>query len=693
MGCAALGASGLLACTFALAQGPGEEEGVVVSATRSERKSFDVPVSIDAVSGETLREGQPKVNLSESLGSVPGLVVQNRQNYAQDLQLSIRGFGARSTFGIRGVKLYADGIPATMPDGQGQAANFDLSSAQRIEVMRGPIAALYGNASGGVIQLFTEDGPRQPTGSGDILVGSYGTRRFGLKLGGESSDGLNTTADWSQFHTDGYRDHSSADREQFNGKLKRQIGDDTRLTFVLNSLSQPETQDPLGLTRAQVAANPRQAASAATSFNTRKSIHQEQSGAVAEQRLGAEDLLRANFYIGDRQVRQYQSIPVPSGSSVNTYAGGVVDLRRYYDGTSLNWIHDGGWLGRPLSLTTGLEQEIMHERRRGYDNNSGAMGTLRRDEDDLVTGTNFFTQADWRFVERASATLGVRTTRVAFDSKDYFITGSNPDDSGGIAFTNTSPVAGLTYRVAPEMNLYASAGRGFETPTFAELAYRNGATGLNFDLKPSHSTNYEVGLKGRIADYQRFTLARFETTTRDEIVIDTSIGGRTTFKNASRTSRTGWETSWQAILPAGFDAHVAYTLLDARYAEGFTSGSSLPVPAGNKMPGIPRTSLYAELQWRHLPSGFATALEARNNSKVYVDDQNSDAAESYTVANLRAGFGQKARDWLISETVRIDNLANRNYIGSVIVADSNSRFFEPAPRRNFSFIVSGRLSF
>jgi iron complex outermembrane receptor protein len=406
-------------------------------------------------------------------------------------------------------------------------------------------------------------------------------------------------------------------------------------------------------------------------------------------------LLRANFYFGDRQVRQYQSIPVPSGASaanINTYAGGVVDLERNFGGSSLNWIHDGDMLGRPLSVTTGLEHEILHERRRGYDNIAGTLGALRRDEDDSVTSTNLFTQADWRFDERASATLGARATRVAFSSKDYFITGANPDDSGSIAFTNTSPVAGITYRVAPEMNLYAAAGRGFETPTFAELAYRSGgATGLNFDLKPSRSTNYEVGLKGRIAGHQRVTLARFETATRDEITVDTNSGGRSTFKNAGRTRRTGWETSWQAILPAGFDAHVAYTLLDARYEESFTS-TTVTVPAGNRIPGIPRTSLYAELRWRH-PSGFFAAIEARHNSQVFVDDQNSDAAAAYSIANLRAGFEQKAAGWRISETWRADNLADRNYIGSVIVADSNGRFFEPAPRRNFSFIVSGQLPF
>ncbi len=668
------------------------DEGVVVSATRTERRNLDIPGSIDVVGAETLREGQPKVNLSESLGSVPGLTLQNRQNYAQDLQLSIRGFGARAAFGIRGVKLYADGIPATMPDGQGQAANFNLSTAQRIEVMRGPLAALYGNSSGGVINLFTADGPKRPTLSGDLLLGDYGTWRTGAQAGGESG-ALNYIADWSQFHTDGYRDHSAADRRQFNGKLKWLAGEDTRVTFVINTLYQPKTQDPLGLTAAQAADNPRQAAAPATLFDTRKSVRQEQAGATIEQRLGAGDRLRASLYLGERQVRQYQSIPLAAQSAA-TASGGVVDLERDFGGISLNWIRDGMLAGRPLSFTGGFEQEMMQERRRGFINNFGDLGALKRDEDDRVESTNLFAQADWRFTERASATLGLRRTLVKFDSRDHYIAGTNPDDSGGATFSNTSPVAGLAFRVAPEVSLYASAGRGFETPTFTELAYRRLGTGLNFELKPALSTNAEIGLKGRIGDYQKITLARFDTATRDEIVVDTAAGGRTIYKNAGRTRRTGWEASWQAPLPAGFDARLAYTVIDARYAEAFTSGAAgATVPAGNKLPGVPRTSLYAELQWHHFESGFSAALEARHNSRVYVDDQNSDAAATYTIANLRIGLVQKAGGWRISETLRIDNLTDRAYIGSVIVADGNGRFFEPAPPRALSIVLSARYAF
>ena len=669
------------------------DEGVVVSATRTERRNLEIPGSIDAVGAGTLREGKPKVNLSESLGGVPGLTLQNRQNYAQDLQLSIRGFGARSTFGIRGIKLYTDGIPQTMPDGQGQAANFNLSTAQRIEVMRGPLAALYGNSSGGVINLFTADGPKRPTLSGDLLVGAYGTHRIGMQAGGESG-ALNYIGDWSQFHTDGYRDHSAANRQLFNAKLKWLVGEDTRVTLVGNTIYQPETQDALGLSAAQASANPRQADPSATRFNTKKTVRQEQAGVTVDQRLGADDHLRASIYSGDRQVRQFQAIPVPPPPTLNTYSGGIVDLGTFFDGFSINWIHDGSLLGRPLSVTSGLEREVMQQRRRGFDNNLGGMGALRRDEDDNVTGSNLFAQADWRFIDCASATLGLRRTLVSFDSHDHYITPANSDDTGSVGYSNTSPVAGLAFRLAPEMSLYASAGHGFETPSYSELAYQKTGTGLNLGLKPSLSTNVEIGLKGRIGDDQKVTLARFDTSTRDEIVIDTATGGRTIYKNASRTRRSGWEASWQALLPAGFDARAAYTTLDARYEEAFTSGAnSSLVPVGNRLPGVPRTALYAELQWRHFASGFLAALEARHNSRVYVDDQNSDAAAAYTLANLRLGFEQKAREWRIAETLRIDNLTARTYIGSVIVADSNSRFFEPAPRRNLSLILSARYAF
>ncbi len=682
----------LAACIALLAPWPAaaqEVDGVVVSATRSERKSFDVPVSIDAVGGEALREGQPKVNLSEAMGRVPGLVIQNRNNYAQDLQLSIRGFGARSTFGIRGVRLYADGIPATMPDGAGQAANFDLFSAQRVEVMRGPFASLYGNSAGGVVQIFSEDGPKIPTGTAEVLLGPWGTNRLGLKFGG-TAGAVNYNADWSRFHTDGWRAHSSVNRQQGNAKLKWQAGEDTRVTVVLNTIAQPETQDPLGLTRSQVAADRRQADPTATTFNTSKSIRQTQSGVTVEQRLSRNDTVKASAFMGDRTVRQFLAVPLAAQAAA-TSAGGVVDLDTSFGGLNLIWLHENTLAGRPFNVTGGYEHEQMQQRRRGFLNNNGIMGALKRDEDDTVTSRNLFAQADWRLTERWAASAGLRNTRVSFNARDFFIAAGNPDDSGATKFTNTSPVMGLSYRLQPELNLYASAGRGFETPTFVELAYRTGGSGLNFALKPSRSLTREIGLKGRLLDDHKVSLAYFDTETEDEIVVDTNVGGRSTFKNASRTRRSGWEASWQAVLPANFDALVAWTLLNARYVDPFTSGG--PVAAGSKLPGVPGSTLFGELRWRYPSLGFSSAFEARRNAKVFVDDANSDAAEGYTVMNLRFGFEQKGPGWQVAEYLRIDNLADKKYIGSVIVAEGNRRFFEPALPHSLAIILSARREF
>ncbi|HUF80895.1 MAG TPA: TonB-dependent receptor plug domain-containing protein, partial [Burkholderiales bacterium] len=293
---------------------------VVVSATRVEEESFDLPVSIDRVDRAVIREDKPQVNLSESLGRVPGIVVQNRQNYAQDLQISSRGFGSRSTFGVRGLRLIADGIPATMPDGQGQAATFSLGSADRIEVMRGPFSSLYGNAAGGVIQIFTADGPREPTASGSLYAGSYDTWKLGAQYGGTRGP-LNYLIDASRFRTGGYRDHSEARRDHVNAKLKHDTGGRGVLTVVVNSLEQPETRDPLGLTAAQVAQNRRQAGANALAFDTRKSIVQTQLGFTYGLPVTASDRLEARAYFGDRQVTQHLGIPLFVQTATPTHSG------------------------------------------------------------------------------------------------------------------------------------------------------------------------------------------------------------------------------------------------------------------------------------------------------------------------------------------------------------------------------------
>jgi len=661
-------------------------DGVVVTATRVVQPSLEIPASIDRLYGEELREGRAQVNLSESLGRVPGIVVLNRQNYAQDLQISSRGFGARATFGVRGIRLIADGIPATMPDGQGQAATFDLGTASRIEVLRGPFSSLYGNASGGVINAITEDGAPVPTVEAGWYAGSYDTRRGALKVGGQHGD-FNFLANVSRFESDGYRDHSAVLRDQLHAKARIALDGGTRLTLVATSLRQPDTQDPLGLSAVQVAQNPRQATPQATTFNTRKSVTHEQIGATLEHALSGFTQLQASAWWGTREVEQFLAIPL-AAQSAPTHSGGVVSLDRGFGGGALRLSRDAPLGGRNLRLSVGVEYERMAERRRGFENNNGTAGALKRDEDDVVASTDLYAQAEWKFAERWSAHAGLRASRVEFEATDFFVVGANPDDSGAKNYRASTPVAGVVFRLDPQTSLYANLGRGFETPTFVELAYRNAGTGFNFALQPSRSRHAEVGVKAVQPGLARVSAAVFDVETRDEIVTDQSSGGRTTFRNAGRTQRRGLELGAETLLAGPFEARAAYTRIEAEFREDFGTAA-----AGNRLPGVPESQLYGELAWRHAESGFRAALEVLHRSSVAVNDTNTEFAGAYTVASMVFGLRQQGERWRVTEFLRVDNVVDRTYVGSVVVNDGNARFYEPAPRRSLLLGVQARLQF
>jgi iron complex outermembrane receptor protein len=683
-----------LAAVFApaavLAQ-PVELDPVVVTATRGAARAFDVPASVDTIDASAIRNAQPLVNLSETLVRVPGIVAHNRQNYAQDLQVSSRGFGARAAFGVRGVRLYQDDIPATMPDGQGQTGSFSLLSARRIEVLRGPFSALYGNASGGVIAVFTEEGTERPQAEFVASAGSYDMWTTGLKLSGSAGAGRYVAAA-SRFDTNGYREHSAAVRDLINAKATFDIGSGTKLTLIGSQQTQPDTLDPLGLTRAQWEDDPRQVDPAAINFDTRKTIHQLQGGATIEHAVDSDTTLRATAYAGNRVVRQYLALLGNGPMS----SGGVTDLDRDFGGVDVRGIWRALLAERPLTLTVGAAWDRQDERRRGYVNDFGALGDLRRDEDDVVDAYAAYAQAQWEFLPRWGLTLGMRANDIRFRSTDHYITAQNPDDSGSRDFSRTTPVVGVVFHAADNVNVYASYGEGFETPTFAELAYRNGGSGLNLALDAATSRAFEIGAKAIIGHAHRVNVAAFATRTNDEIVVEANVGGRTTFKNAGRTRRYGAELVWDGDYGGGWTSHVALTYLSAEFADDFVSGT-VTVPSGSKLPGVPPTSAYAELAYAPAAiPGFAVGAELQHEGKIYVNERNSDAAPAYVIGNLRATYTRALAvpsTWLRSALTmnvyaRVNNVFDRKYVGSVIVAETNNRFFEPAPGRNWNAGIS-----
>jgi len=698
--------SALLAAGAALAQTATQVlPPVTVSATRSAADPFDVPASVDVIDADRVHgAGRPEVNLSESVGLVPGVIARDRQNYAQDLQLSIRGFGARSTFGVRGVRMYVDGIPGTMPDGQGQLSHIDLSSAERIEVLRGPFSVLYGNSSGGVLQVFTEAGSTTPTITTNLAIGSDGLVRPAVRASG-STPGLRYTVSANRFSTDGWRDHSAASRDLGNARLDVRQGDDGTWTIVANAVDL-RADDPLGLTRAQFDAAPHSADATALQFDTRKTVRQDQLGVIHERQLARGDRLRLMVYGGQRDTEQFQAIPVAAQGSA-LHPGGVIGLARTYAGTDLRWTTNTEMAGAPLEVVAGLAYDRMREHRLGWQNFSGTTlgveGALRRDEDNVVDNFDPYVQAVWRFAPRWSFTGGVRRSSVRFSSDDHYIAGANGNDSGGVSYGATLPVAALMYEVSPSLHGYAAFGRGFETPTFNELAYRpDGTPGLNFGLRPSHSSNFEVGMKGRSSSQRlrtEWSAALFETGTRDEIVTQTNTGGRSTFQNAGETRRRGAELAWAGRLEPAWQLQLSQSWLDARYRDAFKTCAATPciapnlaVPAGNRIPGTAQSVTAAEISWRP-DRGWQAGAELRRSSRAFVNDTNSDAAPPFTTVALHAGYVFDLRDWTLSAIARVDNVLDKRYAGSVIVNEGNGRFFEPAPGRTWVLKVAGSYRF
>ncbi|EIX9475806.1 TonB-dependent receptor [Klebsiella pneumoniae] len=665
-----------------------DEQTMVVTAAPTTVSELDTPAAVSVVNGDEMRQAAPRVNLSESLGAVPGLQVQNRQNYAQDLQLSIRGFGSRSTYGVRGLRIYVDGIPATMPDGQGQTSNIDIGSVDTIEVLRGPFSALYGNSSGGVINVTSQTGTQPPTVEASSYYGSFGTWHYGMKATGAVGDGshagdVDYTVSTNRFTTHGYRDHSGARKNLANARLGVRINDVSKLTLLLNSVD-IKANDAGGLTDDEWRDNPRQSPRG-DQYNTRKNTRQTQAGLRYERQLSAQDDLSVMMYAGERETTQFQSIP-RAPQLKPSHAGGVIDLTRHYQGIDTRLTHRGELLV-PVTLTAGLDYENMSERRKGYENfvmvngapQYGEQGALRRNERNLMWNVDPYLQTQWQLTDKLSLDAGVRYSSVWFDSNDYYITPGNGDDSGDASYHKWLPAGSLKYALTDAWNVYLSAGRGFETPTINELSYRSdNQSGLNFGLKPSTNDTVEIGSKTRIGN-GLFTAALFQTNTDNEIVVDSSSGGRTSYKNAGKTRRQGMELGLDQQFGESWRLKAAWTWLDATYRTNVCDDASCN---GNRIPGIARNMGYASFGYQP-EQGWYAGSDIRYMSDIMANDENTAKAPSWTVVGLTTGYKWSYGRMDMDLFGRIDNLFDREYVGSVIVNESNGRYYEPAPGRNY----------
>lgn len=677
---------------------------IVIEATRTDRDVMATPASAYYIQQEP-QKGM-NVNLSEVLKGVPGLQLNNRENYAQDLQISMRGFGARSSFGVRGVRLYVDGIPATMPDGQGQTSNIDLNSLDHIEVLGGGLSSLYGNSSGGTILTKSREGQ----GRDSITLGySGGSENKGqasvvLQGGAKNANEPSYILSSSYFDTDGFRDHSAANKVLSNAKLTWNLDDGSKINWI-NNYVKIDADDPGGLMRDQWKENPKQVASNVSLYNARKEIEQLQTGLTWNKPLNDQHEIYAMAYAGQRSVTQYQSIPKTAQSGAN-HAGGVIDFDRNFYGTDLRWT--GKELLPSLKLIAGVAIDVMTEERRGYENFAGNVlgvkGNLRRDEDNTLWNIDPYAQASYAITDAVNIDAGLRYSNVHFKTKDHYIVEApeekdrNGDNSGKTHYQKLLPSLTLSWQIAPELMTYVSYAQGFETPTFTEMAYPASDSNKTLDLSAAKSETYEIGLKSSnlLGD---FTMAAFQTVTQDDIVSAENIYGRGTFRNAEQTLRKGLELSWSKNLWSDLNAQASYSYIDAKFdadiPEILDDQGDVKVKKiskGNYIPGIAKNQAFIALGWKP-ENGLRAGVDVRYSDQIYVDDLNSETTPSYVVAAANIGYKWTVNDWAFNTYARVDNLFDKDYSGSVIVNESNKRFFEPAEGRNWSAGLSVTKAF
>lgn len=663
---------------------------IVVEATRTDKDVLSTPTSVYYIPQE--QQKSMNVNLSETLKGVPGLQLNNRENYAQDLQISMRGFGARSTFGVRGIRLYVDGIPATMPDGQGQTSNIDLNSLDHIEVLGGGFSSLYGNSSGGTILTSSKEGQGRDSVTLGYSGGSNHKNQANIVLqgGSEQANQPSYIVSSSYFDTDGFRDHSAANKVLHNAKLTWSLDDGSKINWMGNYVK-INADDPGGLTRAQWNENPKQVAGNVSLYNARKEIEQVQTGLTWNKPINDQHELYAMAYLGQRSVTQYQSIPSGSQGGVN-HAGGVIDFDRKFFGTDLRWT--GKDLLPNTKFIAGVAIDGMTEDRKGYENFNGdalgVKGKLRRDEDNTLWNIDPYVQASYNFAQDWTLDAGLRYSNVNFKSEDKFL--SNGDNSGKTDYQRLLPSVSLSWQIIPELMAYASYAQGFETPTFTEMAYPAVDSNVPFNLDAAKSETYEIGLKSK-NNLGDFTFATFYTKTKDDIVPLKNEDGKATFRNVDKTLRQGVELSWTKNLWRDLTAQASYSYIDATFDQDTVNIVGVtPIQNGNYIPGIAKNQAFLSLGWKP-ENGLYAGLDVRYSDKIYVNDINAESAPSYVVTSANVGYKWSYQDWSINSFARVDNLFDKDYSGSVIVNESSKRFYEPAEGRNWSAGLSVTKAF
>ena len=643
-----------------------DSEIIVISATAQQQSWLLSPASVELAS---LPDAGIIIDSAKLLERISGVQADSRANFAQDTRLSIRGFGSRSAFGIRSLYLQQDGIPLSTPDGQGQLSSILLDNIERIEVLKGPLAALYGNAAGGVISLYSRQSLH--SAAGVAVAGSEQHRQYRLYADWVEGD-TSLSAGIKHFETTGYRAHSAAEKQQAQLLYRTSVAQSVRLMARLDYARDPQLQDPLGLSLDTWRAEPNQTDSAAMRFDTEKNSRQRQLSFSLTDYHEADEWQLSSWF-GDRHIGQRLAF---SGSALSS-AGGEVALQRQFGGINGNYrlLHSD-----TFELRLGASVVQSQDDRQGYVNNFGQRGELRRQQTDSADSKDLFARFSWQPAPDWQLQGGWRYSQLTLAIEDQYTNSDNPDDSGTKRFYNQAIALGLNYRISNGISAFVSMAEGFESPTLAEIAYRRDGSGVNLALDASTNRQWESGVKWQQHNAKGASssgsLSWFNAVTDNELLVDSAIGGRTSYRNAAKTQRHGLELQlrWR---PNDYWQHQ----LSGHYVSATFSADELK---GKSLPGVAKHQWHWQLAYRPWQDRTQLSLHSQYRSKVYINDANEEQAPGAVTFSLSAQHSQQLSQLRLDYWLALDNITDKAYVGSVIVNQSNGRAIEPAPGRQLS---------
>lgn len=662
-------ALGLLSAGEMVAQNTPLQE-MVITTTRQDAQLGTVPASVSVIGQDSIQLGQPQLSLAESINGIPGLFAQNQSNFAQDLRVSIRGAGSRASFGIRGIQIYIDGIPATTTDGQGGVDDIDLGSAQRVEVIRGPASALYGSSSGGVISLISEKGPDTPFVQFSATRGAFDMGKYQFKAGGRAGD-VNYLVNLSRLDLEGYRDNAEVEHDMLNSRFDYQPSPDSNMTIIFNAVDSPVANDPGGLPAALVAADPTQAWGNNLLYEGGEALDQQRLGVVYTADLSAtQQITVRNFYLW----RDFKTF-LPFESE------GVSAFERFFYGGGLKYDQSGTLAGLPNQVTVGIDYSSQRDDRTRFDNLQGVQGPLTQDQAENAQGYGIYVRNDTQINDRLNLVVGGRFDSLSLEIRDHFL--ANADQSGTLDFNEFSPMIGLTYALAENIRLYGKYGTAFETPTFTEIAGPGGDLGdagislSGFsDVKAQEARSLEVGLRGQLASKLDFDLVVYTMTVGDEVVNTATLGSRGVFENAD-TDRFGFEALGIYAFNDQLQLTGSYTFSDFTF-DSFPTNTAAE---GNNLPLIPEHQFFSELKYVS-GTGLFAILDYQWVDEIYTNNANAATSDAYGVANLRFGHTFNSNNLRIEPFIGVKNLTDEEYNDNARPNAFGGRFYEPAPERN-----------